>query len=262
VVRLGNHPAGRYKTRMAPFLTKDGSSFLKYVIFALDMAELAPRHAAVIRITHWINSVAFLALAVSGAAILVAHPRLYWGETGAFGSPALVELPLPLNLDQSGWGRSLHFLAAWLCVVNGAVYVLCGSRSRHFTTNILPARRDISLALILEKISDALHLRKPSDQEAVTYNVVQRMTYLTVVFVFFPLMIVTGLAMSPALSAVLPAITNLFGGYQSSRTIHFFLTTLLVLFLIVHLGMVALAGFWNRTRAMITGHPSGAKGNT
>src|SRR5215510_6034831 len=101
-------------------------------------AVSAFRHAPIVRITHWIHSVAFLALLISGSAILLAHPRLYWGETGAFGSPALIELPLPLNLDQSGWGRSLHFLAAWICILNGAVYGLAGTISRHFQTKMLP----------------------------------------------------------------------------------------------------------------------------
>src|SRR5262245_25172750 len=89
-------------------------------------AVILPRHSLLVRITHWINAAAFLGLTVSGVAILLAHPRLYWGETGAFGGPALLDLPLPLNLDQSGWGRSLHFLSAWICVVNGAVYVSRG----------------------------------------------------------------------------------------------------------------------------------------
>src|SRR5215470_11011472 len=116
------------------------------VIVALDMAELAqvgalpernhalssPRHSLVVRVTHWINFLAFSALLSSGVAILFAHPRLYWGETGAFGSPALIELPLPLDLDQSGWGRSLHFLSAWVCVLNGAVYLTSGFGSKHF----------------------------------------------------------------------------------------------------------------------------------
>src|ERR1051326_209087 len=104
---------------------------------ALALARPDPlhtaRHRVLVRITHWINAAGFCALVASGTAILLAHPRLYWGETGALGSPALLELPLPLNLDQSGWGRSLHFLAAWLCVLNGTVYVLSGLASGHFT---------------------------------------------------------------------------------------------------------------------------------
>jgi len=215
----------------------------------------------VVRITHWINFLAFLALLPSGVAILLAHPRLYWGETGAFGSPALIELPLPLNLDQSGWGRSLHFLAAWACVLNGAVYVVSGMISHHFKTKMLPDRADIALKPILRRISDAVHWRKPNEEGPTTYNVLQRITYMAVVFVLFPLMIVTGLAMSPAVTAAIPVIVQVFGGYQSSRTVHFFVTNLLIVFLIIHVAMVWLAGFWNRTRPMITGREASAKEN-
>src|SRR5215831_16596314 len=125
---------------------------------------MRPRHATALRITHWIHTVAFIGLLVSGVAILIAHPRLYWGETGAFGSPALIELPLPLNLDQSGWGRSLHFLAAWVCVLNGAVYVISGMLSRHFKTDVLPHRTDMALNPIWKRISDAVHWRKPVEE--------------------------------------------------------------------------------------------------
>src|SRR5215471_4452995 len=104
------------------------------------MAALPPR-PALIRVTHWVNAISFVALAVSGVAILLAHPRLYWGETGAIGAPSLLDLPLPMLLTgQSGWGRYLHFLAAWGCVLSGAVYVLSGLRSGHFRRDVLPSR--------------------------------------------------------------------------------------------------------------------------
>src|SRR4030095_8898611 len=228
------------------------------VIVALDMAELAqvgalpaqshvalrsPRHSVVVRITHWVNFLAFLALLTSGVAILLAHPRLYWGETGAFGSPALIELPLPLNLDQSGWGRSLHFLSEWVCVENGALYFFFGIASGHFGTDLAPARSDLAWTSIRRRISDALSWRKPNDNESMTYNVLQRLSYLVVVFILFPVMILTGLAMSPAVTSVLPIIVEVFGGYQSSRTIHFFVMNILVLFLVIHVAMICLAGF-------------------
>src|SRR5262252_10748145 len=95
-------------------------------------AVITPRHSVMVRVTHWINTVSFLALLVSGVAILMAHPRLYWGETGGYESASLVDLPLPLNTDESGWGRSLHFLAAWVGVVNGVVYVASGLSRKHF----------------------------------------------------------------------------------------------------------------------------------
>jgi thiosulfate reductase cytochrome b subunit len=211
------------------------------------------RHTALVRVTHWINSISFLALLASGIAILLAHPRLYWGETGAFGSPALIELPLPLNLDQSGWGRSLHFLGAWICVLNGAIYVVSGLMSRHFATNMLPDRDDLAIRPMLNRVSDSLQWRKQSEEEPGRYNVIQRIIYLAVVFVLLPLMISTGLAMSPAVTASIPIVVEIFGGYQSSRTIHFFVTNLLVGFFIIHLAMVSLAGFRIRTLPMITG---------
>ena len=180
------------------------------------------KHSLLIRVTHWINTLAFFALIVSGAAILIAHPRFYWGETGAFGSPALIELPLPLNLDQSGWGRSLHFLAAWICLLNGTVYVLSGLVRRHFAA-AMPA----------------------------TYNTSQRLAYVGVVFVALPIMIVSGLAMSPAVTAALPITVRIFGGYQSARMVHFIGTGVLLLFVMGHLAMIYLAGFRNRVREMI-----------
>jgi len=179
------------------------------------------RHNILVRVSHWLNTLAFVALIVSGVAILMAHPRLYWGEAGGAGSPAILELPLPLNLDQSGWGRSLHFLAAWVCVLDGAVYLASG-------------------------------LRTPPLKNK-QYGSLQFSTYVAVVFVLFPLMIASGLAMSPAFNAAFPWFVNAFGGHQSSRTIHFIIANLLVLFLNVHVIMVYRAGFRERMRGMVTG---------
>src|SRR5262245_30233973 len=134
--------------------------------------------------------------------------------------------------------------------------------SRHFKIDVLPHRTDIALNSIWKRISDGVHWRKPGEDDSAAYNVLQRITYLAVIFALFPLMIVTGLAMSPAVTAAIPVIVEIFDGYQSSRTVHFFVTNLLVLFLIVHVLMVRLAGFWNRTRPMIMGRDAGAKENT
>jgi thiosulfate reductase cytochrome b subunit len=186
-------------------------------------------HPRFVRVTHWTNTVAFLALVVSGVAILLAHPRLYWGEAGAFGSPSLVDLPLPLSLDQSGWGRGLHFLAAWLCVLNGGLYVTIGVTSRHFRARMVTASDD----------ADA-------------YGRLQRATYLVVLFVLLPVVTLTGLSMSPAVMAAVP-IVDVFGGHQSARTVHFFVASALTLFLLVHIAMVSRAGVVQRMRRMITG---------
>src|ERR1700678_1460283 len=99
------------------------------------------------------------------------------------------------------------------------------------------------------------HLRfeRPREAEAWSYNVLQRLSYLFVIFILFPLVIWTGLAMSPAFVSAFPASVNVLGGQQSARTIHFFVTIALVLFLLVHVVMIFVAGFWSRMRAMITG---------
>jgi len=176
--------------------------------------------------------VSFFGLLVSGIAILLAHPRLYWGETGNVGTPSILDLPLPFVLTgQTGWGRSLHFLSAWACVVNGSLYFISGLLTRHFRKDLWPA----------------------GGEEPLTYNVPQRLTYLLVIAVLFPLMIWTGLAMSPAITSVFPALVSGLGGQQSARTIHFFAAGSLVLFLLVHITMVWRAGFRNQVQAMITG---------
>ena len=225
-----------------------------------DVLE-SPRHSALVRVTHWITALSFLGLFVSGIAILLAHPRLYWGETGAVGTPSLIDLPLPfvLGVPIRGPGRYLHFLSAWVCVLTGLVYIISGAFTLHFRKNLLPAKTDLAWSSIWRVISNHLHLKRPTEEEALTYNVLQRTTYLTVVFVLFPLVIWTGLAMSPAITSVIPQIVTVFGGQQSARTIHFFVAAALILFLIVHVAMVCLAGFKNRMRAMITGHGAAGK---
>jgi len=188
------------------------------------------RHSALVRVTHWITAASFLALLYSGIAILLAHPRLYWGETGTLGAPSLVDLPLPFILTgQSGWGRYLHFLSAWVCIVSGVVYVLGGMVACHFR-------------------NDLFRRGGPAN-----YDALQRITYSAVVFVLFPLMIWTGFAMSPAITSVFPVLVTALGGQQSARTIHFVVASLLVLFLVGHVVMVYLAGFTRHVGAMILG---------
>ena len=212
-----------------------------------------PRHSATVRLTHWITTLSFVGLVVSGIAILLAHPRLYWGETGAVGTPALIELPLPLVLTgQSGWGRYLHFLAAWLSVLTGLLYFVSGVLTGHFRKHLVPARADLSRHSLRQVVASHLRLRL-RDAAASSYNVLQQLTYCLVIFVLFPLMIWTGFAMSPAITSVFPWFVALVGGQQSARTIHFFAAALLVLFLLVHIGMVCAAGFGIRMRSMVTG---------
>lgn len=219
-------------------------------------------HPLFVRITHWLLVASFLALVTSGAAILVSHPRLYWGETGTWAMDSLVDLPLPIIFGHSGWGRYLHFLAAWILVLSGLVYVLTGLVNGHIKTRLVPGPGDVTRRSILAVIADHLHWRRPAPNAAWRYNVVQRLAYLVVIFVLFPAMVWTGLAMSPTMTAQYPFLVTVLGGHQSARTVHFIVANLLLVFLLVHLVMLVLVGFRAHLMAMITGRkPPGETGS-
>jgi thiosulfate reductase cytochrome b subunit len=219
----------------------------------------------VVRVTHWITTLCFFALLLSGIEILISHPRFYWGEVGNALTPSLFDLPIPASRssvptgygfvlpDQNGWSRYLHFQAAWVATLTGLLYLVSGLFTRHFRKNLLPATADLSWRPLSGAIANHLRFKPPGEAEAWSYNILQRFSYLFVVFVLFPLVIWTGLAMSPAIASAFPAAVTIFGGQQSARTIHFFVSLFLLLFLLVHVVMVCRAGFRNRMRAMITG---------
>jgi thiosulfate reductase cytochrome b subunit len=227
------------------------------------------RHSALVRATHWFFALSFLALLVSGIEILISHPRFYWGENGNVLTPVLFKLPIPSSRslvptgygyvlpDQNGWSRYLHFQSAWLAVITGLVYVAAGFVSGHFRKNLLPRGEDVSWRALWRTITSHLRFERPSAAEAWSYNLLQRISYLVVIFALFPLVIWTGLAMSPAFTSAVPASVTLLGGRQTARTIHFFVAVALLLFFLVHIGMVWFAGFRSRTRAMITGRIDG-----
>jgi thiosulfate reductase cytochrome b subunit len=218
-----------------------------------------------VRVTHWITTLCFLALLVSGAEIVISHPRFYWGETGNVLTKPLFQLPIPSSRslvqtgygyvmpDQNGWSRYLHFQAAWLLVFTGLLYAIFSLLTGHLRKNLLPGKSDLSWQVLSSEIANHLRFKRPSEAEAWSYNVLQRLTYLFVIFVLFPLVIWSGLAMSLAFVSAFPASVTLLGGQQSARTIHFFVSLALVLFLLIHVVMVWLAGFRSRMRAMITG---------
>ena len=213
------------------------------------------RHGLVVRITHWLNALGTIALIVSGIAILFAHPRLYWGETGAVGGPSLIDLPIPFVFGHSGWGRYLHFLAAWICVASGVLYVVSGFATRHFSRDLVPSPGDLRPAHLRRVIADHLRLRVSELASLDSYNALQRLTYASVVFVIAPVVLLSGLAFSPMLASVSPWLVDLFGGQQSARTIHFFAAAAVVVFLLAHVLMVSLTGFTTRVRSMILGSP-------
>jgi thiosulfate reductase cytochrome b subunit len=231
------------------------STYIPEVALLASRAETAPRQPLLVRLTHWTFTLSFFGLVVSGFAIILAHPHFYWGETGNILTPPLFSLPLPTMLGgPSGWGRSLHFQSAWLAVLSGLLYVVSGVFSQHFRNQLLPARADLSWSSLRSCALVHLRFKRPDVDEQ--YNVLQRLSYLAVVFVVFPMTILSGFAMSPSITSVFPSVVVFFGGHQSARTIHFFLANLLVLFLVVHVAMVVLAGFGPRMMAMITGRSS------
>ncbi len=228
-------------------------------------AKPAARHAGLVRITHWIIALCFFALLLTGIEVLISHPRFYWGETGNDLTKPLFQIPIPSSRDlvstgynyvlpdQNGWSRALHFEAAWAVVFSGVLYGIFGFFAGHFRKNLVPRKADLSWGNLTATIAGHLRFQRPSEEEAWSYNVLQRAAYLFVIFILFPLLIWTGLAMSPTFTAGFPSTVTLLGGRQTARTIHFFASIALVLFLLVHIVMICLAGFWSRTRAMITG---------
>lgn len=234
-------------------------------------ASSTPRHSLFVRVTHWITALCFFALVLSGAEIVISHPRFYWGETGNVLTEPLFKIPIPSsrNLvptgygyvmpDQNGWSRALHFQTAWVLVITGLLYVVFALSTAHFRRNLLPPKDDLSWRSFASVIASHLHFKQPGEADAWSYNVLQRITYLFVIFILFPLVIWTGLALSPAFDSAVPAAVNLLGGRQSARTLHFFITVALVLFLLVHVFLVWRAGFVSRMRAMITGQTGHGK---
>jgi len=156
---------------------------------AVATSASAPRHAALVRVTHWLTTLCFLALLVSGLELVVSHPRFYWGESGNVLTPALFSIPIPSSRatvptgygyvlpDQNGWSRALHFQAAWVLVLTGALYVIWGGVSGHFRKHLLPDASDRSLQAVSRALARHLRFARPAAEDAWSYNLVQRLTY-------------------------------------------------------------------------------------
>lgn len=238
-------------------------------------------HRLWVRLCHWIAVAGFMALALSGVFILAVHPRLYLGHAGNDLTPALLTLPISNNyrpdelqsrvvftevpgapvtaernfniFNQNGWARSLHFLAAWILVGTGAVYLSLGIFSGHLKRDLLPRGRELAPRSVLQDLRNHFSARIGQAGGGMPYGLLQKLTYTSVVLIVLPLMVATGLTMSPAVTAAHPMLLDVFGGYQTARTIHFFGFTFLVVFLIVHVAMVIATGFGRQLRAMIWG---------
>jgi len=243
-----------------------------------DPASQELSHKRWVKGTHLIITLSFFVLTVSGFVILMSHPRLYWGKAGNDLTPALFELPISRNyqhhgwdksipfknlkggqvaaartydiFNENGWGRSTHFLSAWFLVITGIIYFITGFVSGHFRYKLTPRRREFSRKLFWLDLT--AHFRKQIHYSG-KYGLLQKITYLLVIFFLFPVVILTGFTMSPAITASYPFLLKIFFGHQSARTIHFFAAVLLLLFLLVHIVMVIRSGFKRNLLAITFG---------
>ena len=251
------------------------------------------RHRLPTRIWHWVNAVTLLILLMSGLMIFNAHPRLYWGQYGAnadyawfaIGStadtgyvrigaarvettgllgrwtdaegvektwafPGWATIPTSYSLAD---GRRWHLLFAWVLAISLTLYMLWTALGGHLKKDLHVRRDEWSPRHIWHEIKDHARLRFPTGAAALRYNVLQKASYIAVLFIALPLLIATGLTMSPGINAAAPWLLDLFGGRQSARSIHFIGAWALVAFFLVHIVMVMLAGPVNELRSMVTG---------
>jgi thiosulfate reductase cytochrome b subunit len=170
------------------------------------------------------------------------------GQTRARGFPDWATIPGPQWLAM---GRRWHLFFAWLFVVNGLLFVLYAIISRHLANDLMPWWKD--LRGIGRSVLDHLLFRHPKGEAARRYNVLQKIAYILVIFGLGPLIVLTGLSMSPMLNAAFPELLTLFDGRQSARTIHFITAFAFIGFVLIHVFMVLISGVWNNLRSMITG---------
>lgn len=251
------------------------------------------RHRRATRLWHWVNAVTLLILLMSGLMIFNAHPRLYWGKYGANHDYAWLQIGATADtgyLRVGGWkvettgvlgrwtdaegvektwafpgwstiptrysladGRRWHLFFAWVLAISLTLYMLWNAIGGHLRKDLHVRRDEWSPRHIWHDIKDHARLRFPTGEAASRYNILQKLSYIGVIFVLLPLMIATGLTMSPGFNATAPWMLDLFGGRQSARSIHFIVAWALVAFFVVHIAMVLLAGPVNQIRSMITG---------
>jgi thiosulfate reductase cytochrome b subunit len=260
------------------------------------------RHRLSTRLWHWLNALLLFVMLMSGLMILNAHPRLYWGEAGANPDPAWLEIGnqgdrgflrigsftiettgfLGVWQDAAGrtqtrafpgWAtipshyslalsRRWHLTFAWLFALSTAFYVLWSVANGHLRRDLVPRTEELGARHLWRDITRHAKLDFPKGDAARSYNTLQKLSYVVVLIVLLPVMILTGMTLSPALDASFGWLPELFGGRQSARSIHFIAAMALVTFIVVHLLMVTLSGPINEIRAMITGRYRLPKGET
>jgi len=193
-----------------------------------------------------------------GVTTIFGHDFVTTGVLGASGGPddELVARAFPswLTIPDSRWlamARRWHLFFAWAFVINGLCYLAYSLASRHLARDLAPDAMD--WRSIGRSIVDHLRFKHPTGEAAKRYNVLQKLSYLAVIFVLLPLVILMGFAMSPWLDSLFAGWVDLVGGRQSARTIHFIVAWLIVAFVLIHVFEVVISGFWNHLRSMITG---------
>lgn len=217
------------------------------------------RHRVPTRLWHWTNVLAVFVLIGSGLMISNAHPRLYWGEFGANFDPAWltpprfpgwITIPGDYNLAMA---RRWHLTFALLFAFNLLAFMVWSLLNGHIGRDLRIRIADIAPSLLVADVKAHLKLRFHDPDRPAAYNILQKLSYVAVIFVVLPLLIFSGLTLSPAMNAAWPWLLDLFGGRQSARSIHFIACWLIVAFVVVHLVLVLLAGPMNGIRSMITG---------
>lgn len=255
--------------------------------------EVVKRHRLGTRVWHWVNALAVIIMLMSGLMIFNAHPRLYWGQYGANFDPAWFEIGSTeteghlrigsLRVETTGvlgrwsdaegkvqrrafpgWAtipsyyslagaRRWHLFFAWVLSIGLLVFVTTSFINRHAQRDLAPGREELKRRHLWREVKDHARLRFPTGEAALRYNSLQKLSYFAIIFVVTPLLILTGLTMSPSMDAAWPWLLDLFGGRQSARSIHFICTVAMALFILVHVVFVLLSEPLNGLRAMITG---------
>jgi Ni/Fe-hydrogenase b-type cytochrome subunit len=226
--------------------------------------DLVRRQRLSTRLWHWINAATLLVMLMSGLMIFNAHPRLYWGQYGANPDHAWLQIGRMDGLAFPGWmtlpsqynladARMWHFAFAWVLAFGLLAYLAWSLFNRHIERDLHITRPEWRPAHIWDDVKAHARLRFPTGAAALRYNILQKLSYCGVLFVLLPLVILTGLTLSPGMDTAWPLLLDLFGGRQSARSLHFIAMGGLVAFTLVHIAMVVLAGPFNELRSIITG---------
>ena len=221
------------------------------------MTRPRKRHSLATRLWHWINLLSIAILFMSGLNISNAHPWLYWGDWGF--QPEMAWLAVPRF---PGWAtipgyyslavaRDWHTLFAWVFALGLLGFMIASLVNGHFRRDLKTSPSQYRPSNVWSDIK--AHLRLDFDHGGGKYNFLQKVAYAKVIFIFIPLMIFSGMAISPGMDAAWPWLLDVFGGRQSARSIHFLCAWVLFAFFILHVALVVLSGPMRQLRDMITG---------